>query len=234
MTTVFTLAGAFGNPALVPEYLGGTITDGNNIHPILYPNWGISDWEVEVGGDMLEDAINNTPGEKIGFGHSWGAVVICNWLNRYGRTSSVPASDLSFVCLGNSVRPYGGLCNYLDMYQSSRAPDNTPYTVQDFVRQYDGFADAPDDFGNGLADSNMCAGFSNIHTYYRDVRLDDPGIVTHQVGNISYMWEMSYPVPLLGRDDNGALLSWDSWLRPQIEQAYNRPVTIPTPNYGGS
>ncbi len=62
------------------------------------------------------------------------------------------------------------------------------------IRQYDGWADWPDDTRNLLAVANAFAGMFSIHTNYRNVDLNDPNNVRFtpdvagQPGNVTYVW----------------------------------------------
>lgn len=231
MATVFTLAGAFGTPYQIPPMLGGEVTDGNVVVPLWYPNFTIFESQVDTGAAMLDQQLRDTPGEIICMGHSLGAVVCCNWLENYGPQASsyAPPEYVSFVLLGNSMRKYGGLCYALNYYPNSKCPDDTPYRVTDFSRQYDGWADVPDTIGNIVADLNVFAGQSNVHPTYNFVRLEDPLNVSHQEGNINYVWSPTAVVPLLGTYAFPGVQPWDEELRRQIEPAYDRPVDIPFP-----
>lgn len=236
MATVFTLAGAFAlGPGYLTSALKGTITDGNTVVPILYPNWTIFESQVDTGAQMLDSALTSTPGPKVVFGHSLGAVVASNWLKNYGPTSSVPGSDLSFVLIGNSVRKYGGELttpglSELFFPNSFPIPADTPYQVTDFTRQYDGFADFPQLSGN--ANENMWAllnsvsGEGTVHPQYNHVTLDDPENVWHTEGNISYGWSPTWPLPIYGRSQNFITQWEDQELRATVEGGYSRPVTI--------
>ena len=233
MATVFTLAGAFG-PENSPdnyltEALEGTITNGNTVVPIDYDNDTIFEAQVDQGAQLLNEAILSTSGPRVAFGHSLGAVVCCNWLLNYGPTSTVSPETLSFVLIGNSVRAYGGLCYAIGYFPHSRCPSNTPYTVMDFVRQYDGWADIPAN-AFSVAGINQVAGANLIHPNYQNVSLTESGNVSVKAGNVTYMWSLTYPVPLLGTSTTG-VASMDEELRPQIEASYLRPVKIPPPDY---
>lgn len=230
MTTVFTLAGAFGTPSQIPAMLGGEVTNGNTVTPIFYPNWTIFEAQVDQGAEMLNNAVTTTTGPMIAMGHSLGAVVCCNWLRNYGPSSTVSPADLSFVLMGNSVRPNGGFCFDLNYYPNSPAPANTPYTVTDIARQYDGWADWPQNSGVLIADWNAWSGMNNVHPDYRGVRLTDPKNVSYVAGNITYIWSPTWPAPILGTSQVGTAV-FDQDIRPQIEAAYSRPVTIPNPTY---
>jgi hypothetical protein len=241
MATVFTLAGAFAaGPGYLTSALRGTITDGNTVVPILYPNWTIFEAQVDQGASMLDTALNSTTGEKVVFGHSLGAVVASNWLKNYGPTSGV--SDLSFVLIGNSVRKYGGELatpgiGALFFPNSYPIPADTPYTVTDFARQYDGFADFPQLTGGAVDNMwallNSVSGEGGVHPYYNDVALDDAANVRYTVGNISWVWSPTWPLPLFGISQNAITQIEDEALRSLVEGGYSRPVSLSV-DYSGS
>lgn len=236
-STVFTLAGFGGSPLYMPQMLGGEITDGNTVVPINYPNYTLSEAQVAQGAQMLNTQLLATPGTKVGFGHSEGSVVLQYWIANYGPTSSINPSDLSFILLGASMNPYGGLCYLVDWFPNSKLPppSQIPWNVTVFTRQYDGWADWPQAAStnpayNNLAYENAIYGANNVHSYYNNVKTTDPQNVWYQASTtVRYGWSPTWPVPLLGTTQDTQTFSADAGLRPQIEDAYKRPVTIPNP-----
>ncbi len=215
--------------------LQGTITAGNTVVPLDYGSSNLLQSTVESGAQLLNAALLATTPPMVVFGHALGAVVGANWLNNYGPTSIIDPADLSFVFIGNSGRPYGGYAYVIDFFTGSITPPGTPYTVQDLARQYDGFADYPTGVGGGFADAkrNAVLGQGSIHPDYKNVNLVDNGAgipnVAHAVGNISYIWSMTQPLPIYGTTWNSYTSSLDYALRPSVESAYSRPVTVPSP-----
>jgi hypothetical protein len=232
-STVFTLAGAFGNLTYMSGEFGGAITNGNTWVPIAYPNWGIGTIsQLEQGAELFNAQATSTSGPKVAFGHSLGAVCLVYWLQNYGPTSSIPPSDLTFLLIGNSVNPYGGFCYDINWFPGvSLNGVSTPYTVTDFARQYDGWADFPQNLGNLLSDENALCGQNYVHPDYTTVSLTDPTNVSHTVGNITYTWAVTWPIPLLGTSQNAFTQAADEELRSSVESGYSRPVTIPNPTY---
>lgn len=188
-------------------------------------------------------------------GISMGTQVAYKWLRDYGPSSAIPAANLSFVLLANPENAYTGSA-VLDTaamlpagtYGGLGAPANTPYTVTNVIRQYDGVADYPNvSTPNSTAIQNALIGMFDIHDAYMFVNLDD----THYSvtdGNITTSWYgPTYPAPtvapfsilnyFLGIKYNPATADWtqsqDMQVRPTIEQSYNRPVKIPAPDYSG-
>lgn len=237
MATVLLLAGAFGQPQQVAAMLGGSVVQGNIQVPVNYPNWGIgSSSQLQQGAAALNTAITSTSGEIIVMAHSLGSVVCCYWLQNYGPTSGISPSILSFILLGNSNRPYGGFCKDIGWFQNADIPTSTPFNVADVARQYDGWADWPQlTTGTGAdilaAADNGLLGQGLVHPNYQNVSLTASNNVTYVVGNITYYFCQSYPVPLLGVSQAGVAVA-DAALRPDIEAAYNRVCgALPAPDY---
>ena len=249
-STVFLLGGAFsGLTNYMPTMLGGAITNGQTQVQVPYNNVGLFLNTVQQGADMLNAFITNGTGPMVVFGHSLGAVVSSYWLANYAADSGIEPADLSFVFIGNSVHKYGGALgpesnsewqNWFG--EGVAAPDNTPYTVLDIIRQYDGWADWPTGTTNITSDFNALAGQNSIHPNYQAVSpsLTATGnvhytpTVSGSPGNITYLWSMTQPVPLLGTVWLDPIPALDQDIRPTIEAGYDRPVTIPTPTYPGS
>lgn len=238
--TVFTLAGAFGGLTTVSPMLGGSVAQGNTVLPIPYNNYGIgSASQLQQGAFLLDAQLTTVPGMKIVLAHSLGSVCASYWLANNGPTSTIPPDDLLFILMGNSNRPYGGFCKVEGWFANADIPADTPYTVYDFARQYDGWADWPQNPGTGdISWFNALSGQGNIHPYYNSASLNDPSNVTHVVGNITYMWQMTYPIAFAMNPSQtfspahaDIYQTVDELYRPSIEAGYTRPVTIPTPTY---
>lgn len=232
MTTVFTIPGAFGDPSKVAPMLRGEVTDGNTVVPVTYQNWTVN-WrgqEVLDAVDTLDQLLTTTTGDLVVFGHSLGAVIACRWLRVKGPTSTIDPARLKFILIGNDVSRYGGLL----FEESISAPTNTPYTVTDFKRQYDGWTDWPSgipvpnlttvDLGQvmtflwstltNLAAQTAINGANYVHTDYNAVSLTDPVNVSYTEGNITYVWSPTSPW-------------WVPWsLRYIVEADYHRPVLM--------
>jgi hypothetical protein len=208
--------------------LEGKITAGNNDVAIVYNNIGFDNLlsglgpanistdnltSLLAGVATLDAALHATPGPKVVYGHSLGAMLACLWLHNIGPTSTIPPAELSFVLIGNSFRRYGGLL-YATQYG---VPVATPYTVLDIANQYDFFADQP----NLVTSPNYLTALTSIieggffvHVSYFLVDPTDTTLPSFVEGNITYRlaptlpwWEPSYALPL-------------------IESAYNRPEVL--------
>jgi diacyltrehalose acyltransferase len=243
--TVFMLGGAFtGLSNYMSTMLQGAITNGNNNIQVPYNNFGLFLNIVQQGAQMLDTYLRSGSGQMVAFGHGLGAVVCSYWLSNYVSgpisTTTISPASLSFTLIGNSVSFYGGALgpNVNAQYPNGfganiTVPAATPFTVTDIKRQYDGWADWPTGTMNSDALMNDLAGQGSIHPNYQNVNPSPhaTGNYSYTAGNITYIWNITEPVPLLGTTWNSSTESLDATLRPIIESAYSRPVTLPAPPY---
>lgn len=246
-STVYLLGGAFsGLNNYMPTMLQGAITNGQNQVQVPYNNVGLFLNTVQSGAAMLNAFLNSGTGPMVVFGHSLGAVVGSYWLANYAADTTIEPADLSFVFIGNSVHKYGGAlggesnAEWQNWFgEGVTMPDDTPYTVTDIIRQYDGWADWPNGTMNIDAEFNALAGQNSIHPNYQSVSPDPSAsgnvsytpVIDGSPGNVTYIWSMTQPAPLLGTMWIDPIPALDQAIRPTIEDAYSRPVTIPTPVY---
>lgn len=248
------LAGSYGSTDVLKYQLQGKITANKLCVPIAYPNFGISDWELEAGREMLDQAFSDWSGDDITvLAHSAGSRVANLWLHDYGQTrfddSLVPATT-KFYNIGDSTNWYGGVYFEVD----HAPPKDTPYDVTVITRQYDGFADYPGDITNNDAVTNSIYGQPYVHPDYFGIdpspTADGNYLFTEQ--NIKYIYSQTYPMPSV-IPSNTLLKQWglselpttSDWVsledqakRPAVDAAYAvvgkrpRPVLIPPPAYG--
>lgn len=234
MTTVFTLSGAFNlQPNQVYKQLP-EVCAGNIVVPILYNSFtGPGEAKFMQGVEMLDTAIYSTPGKKVVFGHSLGAVLASRWLHDHEPDGTIDPADLSFVFIGNSIRKYGGSLYAIN--QNNYPRWDTPYTVIDVARQYDGWADAPTDATNKAATANAQEGSSTIHPFYQNVSMSAPNVTSYTEGNITYKLIPTYPLPVIkGPVARNWWWPWplktvaeqDAEQRPIVEAAYHRPMEV--------
>lgn len=252
MVTCLMLAGSFETTSTLAYQLQGDITRGALQAPIVWPNYGNSDWEIEGGREMLDQAFTDFAGDTITvFAHKDGARVMNLWLQQYGQTrfdeGLVPAST-KFVSISDPCNRFGGV-----YYEPDHAPpQDTPFDVNVYIRQYDGYADWPGDTTNHAAVINATYGQQYISPDYFGVPSDkhDPSNYLYTAGNIKYIWNQTYPLPSV-LPNNTLLKQWgladppssgdwvslqDQAQRPAIDAAYAvtataRPVLIPPPAY---
>lgn len=249
MTTVFVLPGAFGVAASMPPMLRGDICRGNKVEGITYPNNLIAYWpgtgigtpQMLQGATTLNEALNDTPGQKIVMGHSLGSAVCDYWHGHFGPTSKLDPGEVTFYLLGDSMRRYGGFVFFNSGGDSNSAntgfacPKNTRYTTFNIVRQYDGWGDWPTSktdtnfFGMLDAWGNANDGMSTVHDYYQDVDINNPAIWRYQEGNVIYMVVPTYPLPMVVGTWWEPIAQADAQYRKTVEEGYARPAyTIPS------
>ena len=193
----------------------------------------------EAGADGVIKEVNALPANGqaiILMGHSEGAQVIYSVLRRWqANPATAPApSHVSWISMGNPDNRFGGFQTKAKLVQDP-LPDNTPYTGVEVIRQYDGWADWPDDPTNTLAVLNAIAGEFLVHPDYTNVNINDPANVRYTPtlpdgtpGKVTYVWVPNPVLPLIsGTGPLAPLL--DAILRPIIEFAYHRPVKLPAP-----
>ncbi|WP_445169752.1 PE-PPE domain-containing protein [Mycolicibacterium sp. Dal123E01] len=239
--TVLTLEGGFVGLQhiwhFVPTQLQGDLCKSpSHCQPVDYfafPGGAFTD----SGAAKVVQAINALPdGEQIVlFGHSQGGQVVYSDLRRFAAdpANAPDPSRLTWVSIGNPENAYGGRRNKTETPAAWLPPD-TAYTGTEVIRQYDGWADWPDDPRNLLAVANAVVGMFSLHTDYRNVDLDDPNNVrltpevNGQPGNVTYVWVPTKTLPLAAWAGPFAP-ALDNALRPIIEKGYHRPVDIPDP-----
>lgn len=241
--TVLTLEGGFVGMQhiwhLVPTQLQGDLCKSpNHCQPVDYFALPGDAFNAQ-GATKVQQAIAALPADEqiVLFGHSQGGQVIYSDLRRFAAdpANAPDPSRLSWVSIGNPENPYGGRRPKTESSTTPWLPPDTAYTGTEVIRQYDGWADWPDDTRNLLAVANAVVGMFSIHTNYRQVDLDDPANlrftpdVNGQPGNVTYVWVPTKTLPLVAWA--GPLApALDKKLRPIIEKAYHRPVDIPDPN----
>lgn len=186
------------------------------------------------GAVNVEKAIAALPaGEPVVlFGHSQGGQVIYSDLRRWAAdpANAPDPARVSWVSIGNPENPYGGRRVTTEGPGDPWLPVDTAYHGTEVIRQYDGWADWPDDTSNLLAVANALVGMQLIHPRYWNVDINDPRNVryTPDPGNVTYVWVPTDTLPLVAWA--GPLApALDNALRPLVEKAYSRPVTIPDP-----
>lgn len=226
---------------------------------IPYPNLPC-EADAATGAQNLDAWLRNAGGQTVVVvGHSEGSQVACKWLREYAPTSSVDPSKVSFILGGNPERRYGGTLgmmqgmpkrilqtatwsggvhfppsNSVAAYAQNTGelpgiPLDTPFTVLDIARQYDYYADYPSSSTEVTSAAAQNA-TTAIHMNYFNVNVNDPSIVKHTEGNITWGWVPTYACPSAARSLNPTTqLANDRAVRPAIEACYQRPVTLPTP-----
>lgn len=209
-----------------------------------------------VAGVATFDQLVNSPqyaGPKIAIGISMGTQLLYKWIRDKSATASSYAqpSQLSFVLLANPENKYTGCVQSTSAFGSGYGgagiPDSCPYTVQNFVRQFDGVGDYPNlPNPSSTALTNAWLGMACLHNNYFYVGLSDRTNFSHVEGptsNLTYTWNQTYPAPIVGGMQDiwqffnanpvpvvgDPVQGGDKTNRPIIESAYSRPVQIQTP-----
>ncbi len=218
--------------------------------PLLYSNVP-SVPNANAAVDIIDAALHaNTDKKKTIVAWSMGAQMCEKWLREEGPTSDVDPEDVEFILTGNPERKYNGVMRRSPLppliaivYGGVGHPDNTPYKVTDVARQYDFYADHPNDRNNLVAVKNVDPlwnppwqnfgglGLLNpMHQSYTDVRVDAAGNSRYVEGNTTYVVAPSFPMP-------GVMAIWQSPVErvqydavfrfPGAEKAYGGPVPRP-------
>lgn len=242
-STVLTLAPAFRE--LPSNWLRGELFAAPNVKVKVPYNNFPGATNTNKGADNLDQALRSTPGQKIVLGHSQGAQVIDAWLRRYGPTSTVDPATVQFVLTGDLESKYNGCANVPDSgcvaaYGGNNFPDDTPFTVKVIARQYDFYADCPNDLSNETAKKNRSAAtvvggkgeLGQVHGDYSKIGLNDPANKVFVEGNATYILgaPATYFLPMVTQEwtPNSQKVIDDARLRPIVESAYSRPMgTLP-------
>lgn len=201
-----------------------------------------------IGRNELYRLVQTTPGVKVAYGYSQGSTVVTRLIQdmNSGKVTDMPAPDeLSFVLIANPDRPNGGFLSrvpgiYLPIVDITwfGATPETDYKTIDVARQYDGWADFPEDPLNLLAVANAIMGIKYLHGAYDSINLDDPKNIVRVSGNTTYITIPTEHLPLLqpwrdiatkaGRTETPVLDAIEPVLRTIIESAYDRSTVAPT------
>lgn len=244
MTTVFTIDGA-GWSGFLRFMCRGAVTRGKTVRNVKYPNTYFDGLRyvpavkaVARGAQALDDMLTAhftgraDAEDVVVYGVSMGSQVACKWLREYGPRSTVPSGKVSFLLLANPEQPFHGIYRAdpglvwfmkLPDYGGVGVPANTPFSVTDVCRQYDGMADFPNrpaaqvDWRSVL---NAMLGLVTVHNNYFTVDIGSPRNRRVRRGNIVYVFAPTRTPPVYGF---GALsAARRARQRARIEKAYDR------------
>lgn len=202
---------------------------------------------VHRGADTLNQFLHATPGMKIVLGHSEGAQVEDDWLRRYGPGSDIDPATVIFILTGDPESKYNGCASIPNSgcraaYGGKGFPIDTRYTVKVISRQYDFWADCPNDLSNSTARMNRFASlwvggagqYRQVHGDYSNIGLNDPLNKTYVEGNATYILgaPATYYLPMVTLNlttSDASKRGADMQLRPSVEAAYHRPMEAPAP-----
>jgi hypothetical protein len=241
-STVLTLAPAFRE--LPSDWLRGELFAAPNVK-VKVPYTNIpSASNVHRGADNLNNYLHSTAGPKIVLGHSQGAQVADDWLRRYGPTSDVDPTTVKFVLTGDLESKYNGCASIpksgcTAAYGGKGFPSDTRYTVKVIARQYDYWADCPNNLSNSTAVKNRNAAtvvggkgeLKQVHGDYSKIGVNDPANKTFVEGNATYILgsPATYYLPMVTQQwtSDATKKADDLRLRPIVESAYQRPMGAP-------
>ena len=163
--------------------------------PIPLPGWGGlkgAKWNVSTGKGLtnlnstLLDTLKADPTDNVTiFGYSQGGNIVTREKSLLKNLDPTTKAQLSFVVIGDTNRPNGGLFErlaflgtvpILDATFGLPAPTDTGIDTTDIAFEYDGVADFPIYPLNLLATLNAIAGFWYVHgTYLAPNENSDPG-----------------------------------------------------------
>ena len=143
------------------------------------------------------------------------------------------------MSIGNPENRYGGKRPETDAETNPWLPADTAYHGTEVIRQYDGWADWPDDPTNLIAVANAVVGMFTTHTAYWNVDLNDPRNVRYTPdlpgggpGNVTYVWVPNDTLPLVAWAGPFAPML-DNALRPLVEKALFAAGRHPRPDAAG-
>jgi 3'-(hydroxy)phthioceranyl-2'-palmitoyl(stearoyl)-2-O-sulfo-trehalose (hydroxy)phthioceranyltransferase len=242
------MAGAGAKKVIDAGWLGGQLFTSPKYQrrDILYPNdinnnptAGAATTSKNLLKSTLVKIFQTDPAALVVFiGHSFGGRVAAKLLREDGDDpafqAAVPPDQIVFIVTGNPERKYNGACNIpgsliVAGYGGNGVPLDTDYRWIDVARQYDFFADHPNNRSNWVALGNIGKGIA-VHTDYNGVYLGDPDNLWKNEGRISYVLSPTFPMPATqNKSGMTRKIREDRLLRPGAEKAYSRPWKPPTP-----
>jgi hypothetical protein len=226
-----------------PLQLQGSLCDAPNVcKPVYYPALPVGLWYNKLVAPAVTNAIAGLPAgtQAKPFGHSQGGQIIYqairDWVANPTADDTPSPDRVSWVSIGNPENAFGGTEK-----KKLGLPPDTPYHGIEVIKQYDGWADAPDGPFNLLSWLNAQVGKSTTHVWgYFDIDLDSPDNILYTPekapgvpGNITYVFVPNDTLPLI--EMTGILAPLlnpilDPILRPIVESGYNRPIgPVPAP-----
>jgi hypothetical protein len=206
-----TIGGSFsGVPLKTPEqFWPFTGLTSLTLEASIRIGWEILDSSLKAL--IAQNAQNGAPLDPLAvFGYSQSSIIasVGKQFLTLLADSGAWLPSISFVLMGNPIRPNGGLFSRQDNLglvswaSINSTPTNTPFPTVDIARQYDFFADFPTDSGNLLAVANALLGGAANHDY-GPVSLDpssanyDPNTVVQRYGDTTYYLIPAKQLPLL-------------------------------------
>lgn len=184
-------------------------------------------------------------GDKfVVFGYSQSAMIAT--LEKRSLAAEFPdggGPDVSFEVIGNGNRPNGGFLArgpegftipggliFGGATFNGSTPTDTQYETVDIAGQYDVWADVPLNPLNLIAVANWYSSY--VHYNYKNVSLNDPGIINQgQYGDTTYYMIPTKVLPLLSSVTQVPVIgtaladALDAPLRVLVEAAYDRTIS---------
>ncbi|WP_099024945.1 PE-PPE domain-containing protein [Mycolicibacterium palauense] len=267
MATVITIPGAyvFGYHT---DNFGGKLFEAPNVRvPGAWNNFSISDSSATTDMNNLDalmrDHLSDTADPLIVAGHSRGGQIIYKWIRQKGPTSDIDPESVLFISSGNPERKYGGRAYMRPDVNGSTYPgpsgggagvgygilESTPYTVLDINRQYDTWADYPNDWENPDALAQLSGDIHSTYSATPELGLDGYPVnrdewSVYTEGNVTYLTAVTMlvnpadrPMPFLARvfggrcarNHNLQIGFDDQRIRTKVETAYVRPAPVLIP-----
>lgn len=252
----------FIKPTLGGQYTGVPVVTPEEFWPFGGLTDAFIDDSIVAGGVKLDAAVTDSLARSaqsddpaapiVVFGYSQSAVISTRFKGRLNESVAAgqSAPPVTFVVIGNPTRPNGGIYARFageklpGWTMSGPAPTDTPFHTIDIARQYDFFADFPQDPSNVLAVANAVMGIVYAHGY-TSVTLDpndpryNPGTVVQTYGDTTYYLIPAEHLPLLqplwdagvSPEQLGAI---EPTLRAFIEKGYDRSIPFGQPTLAKS
>ncbi|MGU3291630.1 PE-PPE domain-containing protein [Williamsia sp. M5A3_1d] len=197
-----------------------------------------ADGLAKITAALTDTLEKDAEGQIVIVGYSSSANVVTKLVRKLTAEGSPNADRVGFLVFGNPNRPNGGL---LGRFAGTQIPfpfgitfdgESSPsaYQVTDIAWQYDGYADFPNDTRNLLAVVNAVIGIVTLHGFYDGADPSNPDNIVSDYtdGNTRYVTLKSSLPLLAGLYGLGIppqlLTGLDSFLRSEIEKAYDRTV----------
>lgn len=242
----------FIRPTLGGDYTAVPVETPEEFWPFGGFQDALIDDSISEGSRLLDIAFTEatarsaeTGASTLVFGYSQSAVIATQLKRRLSESADQGTPAVTFVLIGNPARPNGGI--YARFFgeqlpgwtMSGATPTDTAFHTVDIARQYDFFADFPQDPSNVLAVANAVMGAVYAHNY-APVTLDpddprfNPETVVETYGDTTYYFIPAEHLPLLQPLwDLGVspeeLRMIEPALRERIEEGYDRTIPFGQP-----
>lgn len=196
---------------------------------VKYDNFIISFTPQSAKVALLNTTLQAQTEDVVVAGYSQGASIIIALLMARANGSLPPGVvHEDFILMGNPNHPLNGI---------AKVPEyDNPYSILNIAREYDGFADFPNNPFNLLAVANAMSGIFAVHTDYESVDINSPDNLFYQDPNDqtkTYILVPTKTLPLLQSLRNFLEVfglegivddTLNPWLKPIVDSAYDRSM----------